>query len=144
MALVLVASDLPSLRRSVRATIEGPEVEVLEVASGREAVRVAVERAVDLAILDLQIGAMGAIAICAELRNLESYGASGHTRVLLLLDRRPDVFLARRAGAEGFCMKPLEPAKLRRAVRVLLDGERFEDDAWRPVTVGAPGSSPDA
>ena len=144
MALVLVASDLPSLRRSVRATIEGPEVEVLEVTSGREAVRVAVERDVDLAILDLQIGAMGAIAICAELRNLESYGASGHTTVLLLLDRRPDVFLARRASAEGFCMKPLEPAKLRRAVRALLDGERFEDDAWRPVTVGAPGSSPDA
>ena len=65
---------------------------------------------------------MGAIAICAELRNLESYGASGHATVLLLLDRRPDVFLARRASAEGFCVKPLEPAKLRRAVRALLDG----------------------
>ena len=34
-----------------------------------------------------------------------------HTTVLLLLDRRPDVFLARRAGAEGFCVKPLEPVE---------------------------------
>ncbi len=143
MALVLVASDLPSLRRSVRATLEGPELEVLEAATGPEALRVAVDEEVDLAILDLQIGAMGAIAICSELRNLESYGDAAHTRVLLLLDRRPDVFLARRVAAEGFCVKPLEPARLRRAVRLLLDGGSFEDDAWRPVTVGAPGSPTD-
>ncbi|HEV3329269.1 MAG TPA: response regulator [Acidimicrobiales bacterium] len=143
MALVLVASDLPSLRRSIRATLEGPELEVLEAETGPQAVRVAVDEEVDLAILDLQIGAMGAIAICAELRNLESYGDAAHTTVLLLLDRRPDVFLARRAGAEGFCVKPLEPAKLRRAVRALLDGAGFEDDAWRPMTVGAPGSPTD-
>ena len=143
MALVLVASDLPSLRRSIRATLEAPELEVIEAETGPEAVRVAVDEEVDLAILDLQISAMGAIAICAELRNLESYGDAEHTKVLLLLDRRPDVFLARRAGAEGFCVKPLEPAKLRRAVRTLLGGDHFEDDAWRPVTVGAPSSPTD-
>jgi DNA-binding NarL/FixJ family response regulator len=143
MALVLVASDLPSLRRSIRATLEGPELVVREAETGPEAVRVAVDEEVDLAILDLQIAAMGAIAICAELRNLESYGAAEHTTVLLLLDRRPDVFLARRAGAEGFCVKPIEPAKLRRAVRLLLEGERFEDDAWRPVTIGAPSTPTD-
>ena len=143
MALVLVASDLPSLRRSLRATLESPELEVLEAASGPEAVRVAVDESVELAILDLQIGAMGAVAICAELRNLESYGAAEHTTVLMLVDRRPDVFLARRAGVEGFLVKPIEPSKLRRAVRTLLEGGTFEDDAWRPVTVGAPSSRDD-
>jgi DNA-binding NarL/FixJ family response regulator len=138
MALVLVASDLPSLRRSIRATIEGPDVEILEAATGLDAVHLAVEEEVDLAILDLQIGAMGAIAIAAELRNLESYGAALHVGVLMLLDRRPDVFLARRAGVEGFLVKPIVPVKLRRAVRALVEGGRFEDDAWRPVTVGSP------
>jgi DNA-binding NarL/FixJ family response regulator len=138
MALVLIASDLPSLRRSLRAALEGPELEVLEAATGPEAVTTAVDEEVDLAILDLQIASMGGIAVCAELRNLESYGAVDHVVTLLLLDRRPDVFLARRAGVEGFCVKPIEPAKLRRAVRTLLDGGRFEDDAWMPVTVGSP------
>jgi DNA-binding NarL/FixJ family response regulator len=137
MALVLVASDLPALRRSVRSAIEGPDVEVIEATEGREAVRLAVEEEVDLAVLDLQIGAMGAIAICTELRNLETAGQADHVAVLVLLDRRPDVFLARRAGTEGFCMKPLSPVTLRRAVRTLLDGGTFEDTAWRPVTVGA-------
>jgi len=140
MALVLVASDLPSLRASVRSTLEGPELEIIDASSGPEAVTVAVDEEVELAILDLQIGAMGGIAICSELRNLESYDAALHVPVLLLLDRRPDVFLARRCGAEGFCVKPLAPVRLRRAVRTVLDGGTFEDDAWRPVTVGQPSS----
>ncbi len=138
MALVLVASDLPSLRASVRATLEGPELEIIEASSGPEAIEVAVDEEVELAILDLQIGAMGGIAICSELRNLESYDAALHVPVLMLLDRRADVFLARRCGAEGFCVKPLAPVRLRRAVRAVLEGGTFEDDAWRPVTVGQP------
>ena len=93
-----------------------------------------------MAILDLQIGAMGGVAICSELRNLESYDAALHVPVLMLLDRRPDVFLARRCGAEGFCVKPLAPVRLRRAVRAILDDGTFEDDAWRPVTVGQPSA----
>jgi DNA-binding NarL/FixJ family response regulator len=143
MARVLVASDLPSLRASLRSTLASPEVEIVEASSGPEAVALAVDEEVDLAILDLQIGAMGGIAICSELRNLASYDAADHIPVLLLLDRRPDVFLARRAGAEGFCVKPLSPVRLRRAVRALLDGGTYEDDALRPVTVGAPASSTD-
>ena len=136
MALVLVASDLPSLRASVRATLEGPDLEILEASSGPEAIEVAVDNEVELAILDLQIGAMGGVAICSELRNLESYDAALRVPVLMLLDRRPDVFLARRCGAEGFCVKPLAPVRLRRAVRAILAGGTFEDDALRPVTVG--------
>ncbi len=141
MALVLVASDLPSLRASVRATLEGPELEIVEASSGPEAITVAVDQEVELAILDMQIGAMGGVAICSELRNLESYDAALHVPVLMLLDRRPDVFLARRCGAEGFCVKPLAPVRLRRAARIVLGGGTFEDDAWRPVTVGQPSAS---
>jgi DNA-binding response OmpR family regulator len=136
MALVLVASDLPSLRASVRATLEGPDLEILEASSGPEAIEVAVDNEVELAILDLQIGTMGGVAICSELRNLESYDAALRVPVLMLLDRRPDVFLARRCGAEGFCVKPLAPVRLRRAARAILAGGTFEDDALRPVTVG--------
>jgi DNA-binding response OmpR family regulator len=138
MALVLVASDLPSLRASVRATLEGPDLDVFEASSGRDAIKLAVDHEVELAILDLQIGAMGGVAICSELRNLESYDAALHVPVLMLLDRRPDVFLARRCGAEGFCVKPLAPVRLRRAARAVLEGGTFEDDTWRPVTVGQP------
>jgi DNA-binding response OmpR family regulator len=86
-------------------------------------------------IVDLQVGAMGGMAITMELRNLESYGGADSVAVLMLLDRRPDVFLARRAGADGFVVKPLDPQRLRSAVRALLRGESYEDESLRPATV---------
>ena len=143
MATVLIASDLASLRTELRTMLEGPELLVEEATTGPDVVTRVKEGGVDLVIADLQIGSMGAMAICMELRHLESYGAAEPVSVLMLLDRRPDVFLARRASAEGFCMKPIEPSRLRRAVRALLDGGTFDDDAWRPVTVGARGAPAD-
>jgi DNA-binding response OmpR family regulator len=95
---------------------------------------------VDLVIVDMQIGAMGGMAICMELRHEESYGAADPVAVMMLLDRRPDVFLARRSGAEGFVVKPLDPLRVRSAVRALLNGESYEDETLRPATVRA-GSS---
>jgi len=38
------------------------------------------------------------MAVCLELRLEESYQDIAHVPVLMLLDRRPDVFLARRSG----------------------------------------------
>lgn len=115
--------------------LEAPELSILEASSGPEVLALLKEHEIDLAILDMQIGSMGAMAICLELHHEESYGAADHVAVLMLLDRRPDVFLARRSGAEGFVVKPLDPQRVRRAVRALLRGETFEDDAWKPATV---------
>lgn len=141
MATVLVASDLASLRHELRSLLEGPDLVVEEAASGPAVMDRVRAGGVDLVVLDLQIGSMGAMAICLELRNEESYGAAESVAVLMLLDRRPDVFLARRSGAEGFVVKPLDPVRVRTAVRALLRGEEYEDDSLRPATVRA-GSTP--
>jgi hypothetical protein len=45
------------------------------------------------------------------------------------------VFLARRSGAEGWLVKPLDPIRLRRATAALLDGGTYEDDSYQPVPV---------
>ena len=135
VATVLLASDLESLRHELRTMLEGPEVLIEEVASGPEVIQRVKEGGVDLVVADLQIGSMGAMAVCLELRHLESYDAAEPVAVLMLLDRRPDVFLARRSGAEGFIVKPLDPQRVRAAVRALLRGEEYEDDFLRPATV---------
>jgi DNA-binding response OmpR family regulator len=141
VSTVLIASDLASLRSELRSMLEGPEIQILEAATGPEVLAMLASCEVDLAILDLQIASMGAMAICLDMRHAESYGALPHVSVLMLLDRRPDVFLARRSGAEGFIVKPLDPQRIRRAVRALLRGETFEDEAWKPATVRV-GPSP--
>jgi CheY-like chemotaxis protein len=137
VSTVLIASDLASLRRELRNTLEGPGLDVEEAATGPEVLERVREGGVDLVMVDLQMGSMGAMAVCLDLRAEESYGGAEPVSVLMLLDRRPDVFLARRSGAEGFLVKPLDPQRVRAAVRALLRGESYEDESWRPATVRA-------
>ena len=115
--------------------ISGPDVEVRSVTSGPEVVASVAEESPDLVIVDMQMGNMGGMAVCLELRLQESYDAVDHIPVLMLLDRRPDVFLARRSSAEGWLVKPLDPIRLRRAVQALLDDGTFYDDSFTPVPV---------
>jgi len=132
---ILVASDAPTLRREIEAVISGPDVTVHSVMSGPEVVAFVTKEPVDLVIVDMQMGNMGGMAVCLELRLQESYDALDHIAVLMLLDRRPDVFLARRSGAEGWLVKPLDPLRLRRAVKILLDEGTYSDDSYIPVPV---------
>jgi DNA-binding response OmpR family regulator len=132
---VLVASDAPTVRREVAMVVQGPDLEVREVGSGPAVIDAVHTQHFDLVVADLQMGNMGAMAVCLELRLEESFGQIEHVPVLMLLDRRPDVFLARRSGAEGWLVKPLDPLRLRRAVRALLAGQTYHDDSYRPVPV---------
>ena len=132
---ILVASDLAPLRREIEAVISGPDVEVHSVTSGPEVVSFVAEESPDLVIVDMQMGNMGGMAVTLELRLQESYDAIDHIPVLMLLDRRPDVFLARRTGAEGWIVKPLDPLRLRRAVAALLNDGTFADESFSPVPV---------
>jgi CheY-like chemotaxis protein len=132
---ILVASDLATLRKEIEAVISGPDVQVRLVTSGPEVVSFVAEESPDLVIVDMQMGNMGGMAVCLELRLNESYLDVPHVAVLMLLDRRPDVFLAKRSGAEGWLVKPLDPQRLRRAVRNLLAGGIYHDEAYTPVPV---------
>jgi DNA-binding response OmpR family regulator len=130
-----MVSDAPWVREEVRSVIVSPDVTVDEIAQGA-AVRAAVEDdAPDLVILDLQIGNMGGMAVCLDLRLEEGAGRLPHVPVLMLLDRRADVFLARRSDAEGWLVKPLDPIRLGKAVRTLLAGGTFHDEAYKPQPV---------
>ena len=141
MQTILVASDAPTLRKEIEAVVSGPDVEVHAVTSGPGVVSFVAEESPDLVIVDMQMGNMGGMAVCLELRLQESYDAIDHIPVLMLLDRRPDVFLARRSGAEGWLVKPLDPLRLRRAVAALLDDGTYADDSFAPVPVSV-GSAP--
>jgi DNA-binding NarL/FixJ family response regulator len=53
--------------------------------------------------------------------------------VLVLLDRRADVFLCKRTGVAGWLLKPLDPLRTRAAVEALLAGGTFYDATFAPV-----------
>jgi DNA-binding NarL/FixJ family response regulator len=133
---VVVASDEAWVRAEVAAVLSSqPDVEIHEITSGSSVLWAVHEYDPELVIVDLQIGNMGGMAACMELRLEESADRIAHVPVLMLLDRRPDVFLARRAGAEGWLVKPLDPIRLRKAIQALLDGGAYHDESYRPATV---------
>ena len=118
--------------------MDAPENEVTQVSSGPELIVSVAADAPDLVVVDMQMGNMGGMAVCLHLRLEESYGALPHVPVLMLLDRRADVFLAKRSGAEGWVVKPLDPMWLRRATSALVSGEIYHDDSFLPLAAQAP------
>ncbi len=84
-------------------------------------------RTPDLAIFDLQVGSMGGMAVTMSLRLDESAGALPHVPVLMLVDREADVHLARRCGAEGWLIKPLDALRLKRAAKAIVAGGSYTE-----------------
>jgi DNA-binding response OmpR family regulator len=137
VAVVLIVSDSDSVLDELRSALEDDETEIRELRAGED-VRLAVEDdAPDLVITDLQVGNMGGMAICLDLHLEESGGRIPHVPVVILLDRRPDVFLARRSAAEGWLVKPLDPLRIRRAVQAVLDDGTFYDESYKPLPLAA-------
>ena len=123
MPTVLVASDADWVRDHVRATLVGPGFRLIEIQRGQDVRRAVDEHQPDLAIVDLQIGNMGGMAVALDLRLEESGGRLPHVPILLLLDRQADKFLARRSAADAMLVKPIDPGTLRRTVKTLLAAE---------------------
>ena len=124
---MLIAADATSVIEEVVAALEGPDLALHTVRAGIDVLPAVLELDPDLVVLDLQIGNMGGMAACMNLRLEEGAGRLDHVPVLMLLDRRADVFLAKRSGAEGWLVKPLDPIRLRRAAKALLGGGTYHD-----------------
>ena len=139
---ILVATDAQWILDEVTAAL-GSSANSFEVVSDgrRVAARVA-ERSPDIAILDLQIGTMGGMAVTMDLRLDHSSGALPQVKILMLLDRAADIHLARRSGADGWIIKPLDALRLRRAVREIAAGGTYTEGLDAPAET--PESAPES
>jgi DNA-binding response OmpR family regulator len=132
---VLLATDADWIVDEITAALGGPDTSFTVCTEGRVVSRVVGERSPDIAVLDLQIGSMGGMAVTMALRLDESAGALPHVPIVMLLDRRADLHLARRSGAEGWLVKPLDPLRLRRAVETVVAGGAWTEGLERPASV---------
>jgi CheY-like chemotaxis protein len=129
---ILIAADEDRVIDEVVSALDDDSTTFVVCRSGQETLRVVGKEKPDLAILDMQIGNMGGIAICMDLRLEESAHRLDYIPVLLLLDRAADIFLARRAGAEAWLIKPLDSFRLRRAAEVAEQGEPYQEGVPQP------------
>jgi DNA-binding response OmpR family regulator len=129
---VLVATDADSILDAIDAALGGT-YSVFRVRKGADVRAAVAEVDPDVVLLDLQIGNMGGIAACLDLRLEERAGRLGERCILMLLDRDADIFLARRAEADGWLIKPLDAFRLRRAVAAVLDSGEYTEGLPAPA-----------
>ena len=127
MPRILLATDADWLHEEIDAALAGDDVEVLRIREGVDVRPAVKELSPDLVILDLQIGNMGGMAACMDLRLDQSVDRLGPVKVLMLLDRDVDAFLASRAEADGWIVKPLDPFRLQRATTAVMGGGTYRE-----------------
>jgi len=145
---VLLAADADWVVDEIVAALGGPDVSFTVCTEGREVSRIVADRTragepFDIGIFDLQIGSMGGMAVTLALRLDASAGVVPHVPVIMVLDRVADVFLGRRSGAEGWMVKPLDPLRLDRAVKVVVAGGSYREglDGVEILRVAPPAES---
>ena len=121
---VLVATDADTIFDAVDAALGGTHT-VSRVRRGADVIAAVKQVSPAVVLLDLQIGNMGGMATCMAIRHEEIAERMPITAVLMLLDRAADTFLAQRADADGWLIKPIDAFRLRKAAGILLDGYSY-------------------
>ena len=129
---ILCVTDGDRVFDAVDAALADDSTTVHRLHAGREVIDTLSSDAYDVVVLDLQIGSMGGMATATAIRHEEEAERIDPTRVLMLLDRDADRFLARRCGADGWLVKPLDALRVRRATEALLAGGEFKEREPEP------------
>ncbi|CAN5165612.1 hypothetical protein BH18ACT5_BH18ACT5_04790 [soil metagenome] len=114
MQLLLVA-DSAWVRNDVSAALPSTEWSVHH-SDPRLVVEAAVKHPPEAVIIDMQVGSMGGMAVVRRLREAMAMNQIEPSRLILLLDRSADRFLAHRAGADVGLLKPFTAQQLRGAL----------------------------
>jgi DNA-binding NarL/FixJ family response regulator len=120
----LIADDHAVVRRGLCAIFDRlPDFEVVgEATDGAQAIRQALDKDADLAVLDISMPRMTGLQATGELTR-----RSPHTRVLMLSmhDNEQYFFEALKAGASGYVLKSAVDRDLVDACRAAMRGEPF-------------------
>ena len=112
MPKVLLVADTPWVLNEVRTALAVDDWTIDELKDPRQAA----ERSsgYDAVIVDMQVGSMGGMAVIRDIRQQTAGGP--RPRLILLLDRSADEFIARRGGADASVVKPVVGYDLRMAM----------------------------
>lgn len=103
-ARILVAVHEPALRGSLKAALQLTGRLVAQAANGKEALGILCEEPPHLMLLDLEIPAIGSVALLAEVRNF-THGARPRVVTLARLEAIPTAIESVRLGASDFLLK---------------------------------------
>ena len=108
---ILVVSEDPRMLDWVRTSV-GSDAEYLFAANGLDALRSARADRLDIVIADETTEPFGAFGLSRELKMLRN-----PPRVIVILDRAQDKWLAKWSGADRWFVRPVDPFELADAAR---------------------------
>ncbi|CAN5741102.1 hypothetical protein BH23ACT4_BH23ACT4_08790 [soil metagenome] len=114
MPTALVIADAQWVLDEVAAALSFGEWQIETLSDPRMAAATVKESLPEVVIIDLQVHSMGGMAIIRAIR--EVFQDTPPPRMVLLLDRSADTFIAQRARADTSVVKPFTAAELRSAV----------------------------
>jgi DNA-binding NarL/FixJ family response regulator len=119
---VLICDDQALVRGGFRAILEAQaDIEVVgEAENGAEAVALAERRRPDVILMDIRMPVLDGVEAT---RRLLADGSPARILVLTTFDLDEYVHAAIRAGASGFLLKDVTPAKLLEAIRIVAAGD---------------------
>jgi DNA-binding NarL/FixJ family response regulator len=119
---VLICDDQALVRGGFRAILDArPEIDVVgEAENGAQAVALAERRHPDVILMDIRMPVLDGIEAT---RKLVADGSQARVIVLTTFDLDEYVHAAIRAGASGFLLKDVTPAKLVEAIGIVAQGD---------------------
>lgn len=108
---ILVVSEDPRARDWVRLSI-GSDATYIDAANGLEALKLAQAQRPDVVVADETTEPFGAFGLSRELKMMAQ-----PPRVVVLLERAQDTWLAKWSGADRWLLRPVDPFELAETVR---------------------------
>ncbi len=108
--LVVIAEKDPHDLEALRAAFESPDCEVLAAYDGKVAVTLARERKPEAVVLASSLGAMGGFAACREIKTSVDLGEIPEPKVVVLIEREADAWLAKWSRCDAFLVKSVDPS----------------------------------
>jgi PAS domain S-box-containing protein len=122
---LLVVDDNPATRYSTSRVLRSADFEVLEAASGREALALAEQRP-DLVVLDINLPDMDGFEVCRTLRRQPETAHIPVVHLSATFVNDIDKVHGLEAGADGYLTHPVEPPVLIATVRAFLRARHAE------------------
>jgi DNA-binding NarL/FixJ family response regulator len=121
---ILLADDHALVRQGLRLVLDAePDLEVVaEAGDGADAIRLALNTEIDLAIIDISMPRMTGLQAVAELKRRRP---QLRTLILSMYENERYLYEALKAGASGYVLKTVADRDLVEACRAAMRGEAF-------------------
>ncbi len=110
--LLVIADKDPHELEVLRAGLTGPDREIIAFIDGDHIITLARSRSPDVVVVASSLGHQGGFAVSYELKRMADNGEITEPKIVVLIEREADSWLANWSRCDAFLTKPVDPAEV--------------------------------